>query len=493
MRFLRRSLTGLVLLAATLAILALAAQTFWDAMQARMADEAPRRPAREQVFAVNTITVTPETIAPVLTTFGEILARRTLEVRARSSGTVLELGAGVEEGGSVTAGQLLFRIDPTQAETALAVAEADRSDAAAELRDAERALDLAGDELESARAQAELRARALQRQRDLAERGVATAAAIEEAELAAAAAEQAVLSRRQSLAQAEARLDQARSNLSRTDIALDEARRALDDTEIHAEFSGVLTEVAVVEGGLVTQNEHLASLIDPAALEVSFRVSTPQYSRLVDAEGNLIGLPLQVSLDIGGLPIATGGRISRESAAVGEGQTGRLLFARLDSPKGFRAGDFATVRVDEPPLERVVRLPAAAVDAAGTVLVLGDEARLEVAPVEILRRQGDDVLVRAGDLAGRQVVAERSPFLGAGIRVRPLAPAGEGEGGGEAVAEPAAPEMVELSAERRAALVAFVEANARMPDEAKARVLAQLREPQVPAQMIERLESRMGG
>jgi hypothetical protein len=53
--------------------------------------------------------------------------------------------------------------------------------------------------------------------------------------------------------------------------------------------------------------------------------------------------------------------------------------------------------------------------------------------------------------------------------------------------------MVELSAERRAALVAFVEANARMPDEAKARVLAQLREPQVPAQMIERLESRMGG
>ena len=53
--------------------------------------------------------------------------------------------------------------------------------------------------------------------------------------------------------------------------------------------------------------------------------------------------------------------------------------------------------------------------------------------------------------------------------------------------------MIELTEERRAKLVAFVEANTRMPEAAKARVLAQLAEPQVPAQMIERLESRIGG
>ncbi len=32
-----------------------------------------------------------------------------------------------------------------------------------------------------------------------------------------------------------------------------------------------------------------------------------------------------------------------------------------------------------------------------------------------------------------------------------------------------------------------------MPAEAKARVLAQLQEPMVPAQVVERIESRMGG
>jgi hypothetical protein len=52
---------------------------------------------------------------------------------------------------------------------------------------------------------------------------------------------------------------------------------------------------------------------------------------------------------------------------------------------------------------------------------------------------------------------------------------------------------VALTPERRAALIAFVEGNDRMPAEAKTRILAQLAEDQVPTRVIERLESRMGG
>lgn len=487
MRFLRRSLVGLFLLAVTLGLLALAGNTFYSALQARWNEEPMDRPARERVFAVNVVEVSPETLTPEFVTFGEVRARRSLEVRASAAGTVIELGEGVEEGGAVEAGQLLFRIDPSDAERALRVARADLRDAEAELRDARRSLEIARDDLQSVRAQSDLRTRALDRQRDLADRGVGTAALVEEAELSAAAAEQAVLSRRQSVADAEARVDLATTQLDRVEIEVAEAERDLSDTEIRAEFAGVLSEVSVVEGGLVSQNERLADLIDPDALEVAFRVSTPQYARLLDEEGDLIGAPLRVSLDVNGYTLETGGTVSRESAAVGEGQTGRLLFARLDSATGFRPGDFASVSVEEPPLERVARLPATAVDAAETVLVIGPEERLEVAAVEMLRRQGDDVIVRAPGLAGAEVVSERSPLLGAGIKVRPLRP-------GDAEAPSGDDEsMVELSEERRAQLVALVEANEGMPDEAKQRVLAQLQEPQVPAQMVERIEARAGG
>ena len=488
MKFLRNSLIGVFLLSVTLGLVALAGNIVYGALESRWAREAPERPARERVIAVNVVTVEPTTVAPVLSTFGEVRSRRTLELRAAAGGAVVWVADAVEDGGSVTAGDLLVQIDPADAQSALDLAQAALAEAQADLRDAERNITLAQDDLVSAQEQAGLRERALGRQRDLLDRGVGTEAAVETAELAAAAARQAVLSRRQGTAQAETRIDQARTSLQRQEIALAEAERRLADTEIHAQFSGVLSDVAVVEGGLVSPNERIAQIVDPEALEVSFRVSTSQYARLLDETGRLEGLPVVVSLDVMGADIVTSGAISRESAAVGEGQTGRLIFARLDEAAGFRPGDFVTVRVEEDPLEDVALLPASAVDPAGRVLVVGEDERLGEATVEVLRRQGDQVIVRARALAGQDIVAERTPLLGAGIKVRPVRPATPGE-----AAVPEEPDLVELDPDRRARLMAFVEGNRFMPADAKERVLAQLRQDRVPARMVERIESRMGG
>ena len=177
--------------------------------------------------------------------------------------------------------------------------------------------------------------------------------------------------------------------------------------------------------------------------------------------------------------------------------------ARIDEPKGFRPGDFVAVNISEPVLERVAVIPAAALGADGTVLVVGEDDRLSSFPVELLRRQGDNVIVRARGLDGMSIVTERSPALGEGIRVRPLTPRPESSGptaqvrpggggrpGGFGVA---GGEMITLDADRRAKLIAFVESNNRMPAEIRDNMLEQLKADEVPAQMVERLESRMGG
>ena len=39
------------------------------------------------------------------------------------------------------------------------------------------------------------------------------------------------------------------------------------------------------------------------------------------------------------------GRINRDSAAVGEGQIGRLIFARLQEAPALKPGDFVTVEI----------------------------------------------------------------------------------------------------------------------------------------------------
>lgn len=485
MRFLRRSLVGVFLLAMTVALIGVAGRTVYGALLDAWATDAPEPESRERVFSANVVTIDPQTVVPELTTFGQITSRRTLEVRASVGGTVVDLAEGFEEGGTVEAGTVIARIDPSDAEATLALAEADLAEGEAALREAERTVELARAELEAAQTQADLRRRALDRQRDLSDRGVGTATLVEEAELASAAASQAVVSRRGALSQAEAALDRARTGLQRLHVDLREAQRQLAETEIRAEFDGVLAEVTTVQGGLVTANEKLALLVDPDALEVVFRLSTAQYRRLLD-DGRLIPAEVRVSLDVLGVDLTAAGRISRDSATVGEGQTGRLVYATLGEAPGFRPGDFVTVSIEEPALVDVAMIPATAVDGGGTVLAVGPEERLEVAPVDVLRRQGDEVIIAAADLAGREIVSTRSPLLGSGIKVRPLRPGGPAE-------DEVTPEMVELSEERRAALVAFVEGSERMPSAAKERVLAQLREPQVPADVVARIEQRMGG
>lgn len=486
MRFLRHSLTGLFFVALTLALLAYAGSLVRGAVEARLSSEPNIPRARERVFAVNVVQAKLETITPELTAFGEVASQRSLEIRAASAGPIVELAPEFEEGASVTAGQVLARIDPANAQSALDRAKNDLRDAEVAVRDAARAVEIAVDTLAAAEEQAALRTRAYQRQLDLRDRGVGTEAAVETAELAAASARQAVLASRNSLATAETRVESAQTTLSRATIARDEAQRRLDDTTIRAEFTGTLSEVSANEGGLVTANERLGTLIDGQSLEVSFRVSTPQYARLLDGNGTLIKADITVTLEVQGIALTAEGKITRDSAAVAEGQSGRLIFAQLSETHGLKPGDFVTVSITEPPLERVARLPATAVNAAQSILVVSAESRLEELTINVLRRQGDDVLVRGRGLEGRQVVAQRSPLLGAGIRVRPLTPEA-------AETPPEAPAMVELTPERREKLKAFISASNRLPADVKTRILTQLDGEKVPARMVERIESRMGG
>jgi multidrug efflux pump subunit AcrA (membrane-fusion protein) len=430
MRFLRQGLLGLFLLSVTLGLLAYAGQTLRLAVEERAGREVRVPERRERVFAVRVIRPEAGTITPTLTAFGRIESRRTLEIRAQAGGVITELAPGFVEGGTVTAGQVLARIDPADAEAALARSKTDLADARAEEREAARALKLARDDLAARQEQAEIQTRALARQRDLESRGVGTLTAIEAAEYNLVQARQAVLGGRQALALAEARIDQAATAAARSGLALSEAERRLAETRVTAGFSGTLSEVSVVEGRLVSANEQIALLVDGRALDVAFRVSNAQYAQLIDATGALRPAPVTVTLESGAARITATGHIAREA--------GRMIFAALDDAPAMKPGDFVTVTVKEPPLGDVARLPASALGPDGAVLALGADDRLERVPVTLLRRQGNDVLVRAGDVAGREIVTERSPALGAGLKVRRLMPEAATSGAEEGAASSAA-------------------------------------------------------
>ena len=479
MRFMTRSLLGIFVLCLTLGLLLLAGSTVFRAIQAKNNEEPRRRAAEERVFAVNVDTITLGEATPVITAFGEVASWRMLEIRAATSGTVVELAPTFRDGGRVVQGETLVRIDPANAQSALSLAETETAEAEAELSEAEAALLLARDEMTTTTQQRDLRAQALLRQQDLLQRGAGTTTAVETAELSLSSAEQTLVGRRQALAQAEARINRARIALDRQRISLAEAERVLSQTTITAPFSGLLSDVSGVLGGLVSTNEILGTLIDPDALEVAFRVSNAQFSRLIDDKGALRDVHISATLSLEDIPITVTGRVDRVGARVGDGQTGRLLYARLDAGGtiALRPGDFMVVEIEEPPLTGVAVIPAAAINSDREMLLIGADDRLEMTTVDVLRRQGDYLIVGSVP-EGAEYATERLPQIGEGVKVRPVR-AGEGI---------EAPEMVQIDPDQRARMMATVEANTRLPEQARDRILKRLQQDEVPAEMVARFD-----
>lgn len=490
MRFLTRSLTGLFLFAVTVGLIAVAAALLKSAIDIRMAPPTPGRAAEERSFSARVVTLEPGSIAPTLTAYGEVRSRRRLELRVAAAGQIVELAPDFESGREVLAGELLLRTDPADAQSAFDLARASLREAQVEVRDAERMHDLAEADLVLAEEQVALRRAAYDRQKGLGDRGFGTATDLETAELALTTANQSLGDSRQALAQGEARIDKAATALDRQKLAVSDAQRRLTDTELRAEFGGVLSGVTAVAGGLVGTSEKLGELIDPNHLEVLFRVSTAQFQELADENGGLMALPVTASLDIYGAEITAAGVLARVDATVGVGLSGRLVFATLEASRGLKPGDFVTVSVSEPPLEGVARLPASALGSNGSLLLVAEGDRLEEAPAEVLRREGNEIILRVGNLAGREVVTERTPFLGSGILIHPVR---DGRSNSAEASPKAQAAMVLLTPERRAELVALVERNGSLPQDAKDRLILRLRDEQVPAEMVERIEARRGG
>ena len=202
-------------------------------------------------------------------------------------------------------------------------------------------------------------------------------------------------------------------------------------------------------------------------------------------------LDVDVILELDGLELSSKARIVRESASVAEGQTGRLALAKLlnGQSAGPRPGDFVCVSIAEPELPNVAVLPSAALDFNSGVLVAEDGGRLSEAAVRLLRKQGNEVIVEGRALEGRMIVADRSPLLGAGIRVRPIQPP---PGGANLAQQFDETETAALSDEERSNIVALAEANQRIPDRVKQRIRHRLNQGSVPREMVDRPGSQAG-
>jgi len=220
-------------------------------------------------------------------TVGAILSPvRESQVGATAPGKVLEVR--VAEGNRVAQGQVVLRLDPANAQTALRNAELALKQAQVNLERAQRSTTASlaplQSSLESAQANLQVAERRYREGKQLFQAG-----AIAQVELTGLEA---------AYNQAKAAFDNARENLARAqrasseDLALlrlqvqqaqnqlNQARRALADTEVKAPFAGVVAEIFVNPGEFVSAGQRAFRLADTSRLEASFRLPPEEAAAL---------------------------------------------------------------------------------------------------------------------------------------------------------------------------------------------------------------------
>jgi HlyD family secretion protein len=243
--------------------------------------------SRRQPDAVSVDVVTVsrvETLRAYVTASGEIVATRYADLGSSVMGRLVSLR--VREGDRVTAGQVLARIDPVQAESAVASStaalqalEADATGATNQVRAAQAEVAVAA----SRKTEAD---RALQRARELASAGLVPKSELDTAIAAADTAAAQVNSANAAVARAEQSRASAIQRVAQGRAERAGVRDQLAKTEITAPIAGVVTRLDVEEGEMVVmgvQNQPgtiLMTISDLSALNAEVKVAEADVLRL---------------------------------------------------------------------------------------------------------------------------------------------------------------------------------------------------------------------
>ncbi|WP_460456919.1 efflux RND transporter periplasmic adaptor subunit [Arenimonas alkanexedens] len=211
---------------------------------------------REAPIAVTVTTAQAETGAgagasSVLDASGYVTARRIATVSSKISGKVLEVY--IEEGQKVAEGEVLARLEPTDADAQRALSAAQLAASRSDVGRAE--------------AQLKLAEQTLVRSRDLAARKLVAAAALDQAQ-----------AERDSLA---AQLQSARDNVLVATRALALADIGVDNTVVRAPFAGVITVKAAQPGEIISPisgsggftRTGIGTVVDMESLEIQVDVN----------------------------------------------------------------------------------------------------------------------------------------------------------------------------------------------------------------------------
>ena len=323
---------------------------------------------------------------------GTVVPAREITLKSRVAGEIIAVSDGFVDGGVVTAGAEIARIDPVDYELAVARAEA-------------------------MVASAEFEAQLEQGQRQVAER---------EWELMGAG--DTATDRERALALREPHRKRVEASLKAAQADMKQSQLNLERTSVRAPFNGLILSRHAELGARVSTQDPLATLVGTDEYWVRVSIPADRLEWLSLPSGNA---PAAAKAHI----TPTSGGATREGRVIrllgdleARGRMARLLVSVQD-PMGLKGagtddvplllGSYVQVELEGRQLENIVKIPRDALRDNAFVWVVDARDALDIREVEVAWRGPETVLIKDGVSAGDRLVVSdiAAPIEGMPLQV----------------------------------------------------------------------------
>lgn len=335
---------------------------------------------------VEVITANPKMTRLTVNAQGTVRPRSETTLKPEVAGRVVWMSPQLVNGGIFAAAEKLLEIDATDYRTALASSKT--------------ALVRADVEFDHSR-------RELRRIDSLRQRNLASETQLDQA--------------KRSFKLAEASLNEAR-------IQQEQAQTNLERTVLYAPFAGRVRREAVDIGQYLARGENIATLYATDFYEVHLPIGIEQFYYLdipPGTQGVLEDdqtLPVTITGKVGAREFTWDGELQRTEGEIDAAT--RLVYGVVTVANEVQAdkapllvGMFVKASIQGREFPDIVTLPRGALRDNQQILVVDEQSRIRFRDIDILRIQGNEVLVQGGLSAGEQVCISALTVAVDGMRV----------------------------------------------------------------------------
>ncbi len=358
--------------------------------------EPPRAPARTRAPLVETISVFPDTHQVVLSAYGSVVPAREVQVVPQVSGRIIWVNPQFVPGGIVQRGDLLFIVDSSDYNVAVA-------EAASALQEARARLEQEQGQQEVAR-----------REWELFEDEVDTAAA------------------NRSLALRAPQLESARAAVSAAEARLSRARLNVERTRVRAPFNGFVRNENAEVGQLVSAQSPSGTIVGTDSYWV--RVALPEESipyLSIPGITSDTGSAAVVRHEVGARDIRRDARVKKLFGDVEP--TGRMarVLVEIEDPLGLRDPErgeqtfmpllidaYVEVFIYGSLMDSIYAVPRTALRNGDQLYLFGPDSALHVVTPEIAWRSKDSLYVSSGVTSEDKILTSALTAPVEGMRLR---------------------------------------------------------------------------